>query len=731
MVEKKTVAIAVLCVAMVLFQGLGANAFQEAARTSTTLVEEKSTYFLPSLHGWPFTNSYHFKGTLKEFLGYWVPLSNVIKIDRDVGFCGGMCFAALDRFYRAEYISDNIPLPQQGDPLYNELRQRLMDSLPFGTISRMRSWQKSDEQEVGWMTQVEFFVWIKPLMDLGHPAQLLLLTTTGRRYSTLVNNHQVIAYRYAIDETNKRVEIGIYDPNRPGDNDVSISFYYDQPGNKIQARYNTGEKIRGFFRIQYDKDRTTPTINTLESDGCSHLGDRCVQGVRQGLFKIKFHWSCNFIPSFTLEQNNVIFENIECEEASGNYETEIWVEKRLEDSYHQSIDLFSASKENHIVFPIEFVPPAIEAHPFIYDMDQRYTLVAINVPETMIADANLSDVIMVYPNDEPFSDTKLSETDKENYWNRRVYVQGGMIGTPSSHSGIAWLWDFKLGYVTVPIRCEVEEEGLVGTITREGESYLTEPYAMYIPILKIDATDIDIQDPSDFVIYNGFSGGNYLQDYVLIFNYEATDQASQVASGQLKIYAKSLLCIQYTKYIESVFNPEENSDVLQGIHYKFDFEMKQVIDFPVLPTQIQQEINSFMEPIVIERVNQELEQLETDSEVWNQISQSNMQIYDSIKKELDALLYTEENYNDAMIKAEKLKLELTTRTTENTAKILANEIYVKLENEFINILQDKFDILNPPTFTERLIELVKSEWYLIPLFVGILASLIWYVKKRS
>lgn len=731
MVEKNTVAIAVLCVAMVLFQGLGANAAQEAARTSTTLVEEKSTYFLPSLHGWPFTNSYHFKGKLKELLGYWVPGGNIIKLDMDVGFCGGMCYAALDRFYRAEYISNNIPLPKQGQTLYNELRQRQMDSLPFSTISTMRSWQKGEDWEVGMWTKTNFYVWVKPLMDLGYPAQLLLLKTTGRKYSTLVNNHQVIAYRYTIDEANKRVEIGIYDPNYPNNNDVSISFYYDS--NYIQASHSEGDTLRGFFRIQYDKDRTVPTINTLESDGCSHLEDRCVQGVRQGLFKIEFHWSCNFIPSFTLEQNNVIFENIECEEASGNYETEIWVEKRLEDSYHQSIDLFSASKENHIVFPIEFVPPAIEAHPFIHSMDQRYTIFVMNVPETMIADAELSDVVMVYPNDEPFSDDKLTQEEKSDYWDRRIYVQGEDIyhscdrGGPT---GLRWITDYKLGYVKVPIRCEVEEEGLVGTINREGESYLIDPYAMVIPITKIDATYIDIQNPQDFIIYNGFSPENYDQDHVLIFIYEATDQASQVAEGYLQIYAKSLLCIQYTETLCPAWGPEDWSDILAGIHAVVDVSLELELDprFPELPFQIQEEISSFIDSMVVDRVNQELEQLETDSEVWNQISQSNMQIYDSIKNELDTLLYTEENYYDAMIKAEKLKLELTTRTTENTANILANEIYAKLENEFINILKDEFDILNPPTFTERLIELVKSVWPLILLFVGIL---VWYVKKRS
>jgi hypothetical protein len=157
-------------------------------------------------------------------------------------------------------------------------------------------------------------------------------------------------------------------------------------------------------------------------------------------------------------------------------------------------------------------------------------------------------------------------------------------------------------------------------------------------------------------------------------------------------------------------------------------ELKVEFPFPLFDAQ-QEEILSFIEQNVEELVILELDQIDTDSEVWNQISQSNLQIYDSIKNELDTLQYTEANYSEAMIKAEKLKLEFTTRTTQNTAKILADEIYAKVENEFINILKDKFG-LKKPSIIDGLTELVKSVWPLIILFAGILAGLIiWY--KRS
>lgn len=677
---------------------------------------EKSTYFLPSIHGWPFTNSFHFTGTLEEYLGIdFIFIIGNINLDGDYGYCGGMCFTALDRFYRAEYIPDSLNAPQQGDDLYEEIRERLIDSLNLrtngslnlDTIFKIHDWQKASDETVGMVTEVNWYD-IKSNIDLGYPIQLLLMRTTGRKYSTLIENHQVIAYKYTVDELNKKVEIFIYDPIYPNRNDVSISFYYNQPNNNIKASQSTGETLRGFFKIPYDGEVSTPTIYDLGNDGWEFI-DRFIDyrdstRYRFDKFRIKFHWSCNFIPFFTLLRNDEKFvitdlyseslrfsEDIELNEATGYYETEFSIATSPGDPYSQPIDLFFVSQDNHIVFRIELVPPAIEAHPFLHSIYKR--VFGINIPQTIIADGGLSDVEIIYPDADLDSDQKMTEQEKQDNWDRRIYVNGGTVENISGIGSIfVYRITYKLGYVTSQIKAEFEEKALLGIVDHSGESYLIDPSN---PNVKIDHQQFNSLNPLDsFQFYDGFSRTNYDQDHELVFDYKAEDEFSQVAQGQIKIFAKSLLCIQRL-YLTAVlpFDPEWDS-IRFRIYEDTFLKLKEEIYFDLrkLGQKKLQEVLLFLKQKVEELVNRELKQLKTESMIWKRIYQSNMQIYNSMKKKLNKFLYTETDYSEVMVQTEKLKLELPRRTGENTAKILVNEIYAKKKEvkELIKTVLSKF-----------------------------------------
>lgn len=88
--------------------------------------------FKPSLHGWPFGNSFLYK----------IPFASKTI---EMGFCGGMCWKALDRFYARIPVDRNIQKPNPGDPLYKEIFSSQVSSLPPGKLAKIFEWQQSPD----------------------------------------------------------------------------------------------------------------------------------------------------------------------------------------------------------------------------------------------------------------------------------------------------------------------------------------------------------------------------------------------------------------------------------------------------------------------------------------------------------------------------------------------------------------------------------------------------------
>jgi len=104
----------------------------------------KTTYFRPSIHGWPFGNSWR-----KSFVFDTITL--------DMGFCGGMCWRALQRFYNAIPIPRGTPMPSEGDALYEEIWDAQVNSVPVSTLLKIYDWQMSPD----------LGHWSNPLSSLG------------------------------------------------------------------------------------------------------------------------------------------------------------------------------------------------------------------------------------------------------------------------------------------------------------------------------------------------------------------------------------------------------------------------------------------------------------------------------------------------------------------------------------------------------------------------------------
>lgn len=226
------------------------------------------TSFKPSIHGWPFDNFGKF------------------------GNCGGMCFSALDRYFAREAIDRNLNQP--GSALRKEIEGRQADTLDDWLWAKVVQWtQRPDEghwfrgHSVGHMTQHDEWPKIRSALDAGEPMTLCLIRVEGFTANP-ADNHQIVAWNYTLDNSG-HVALSVYDPNHRGDDKVIVEFDLGQ--NKINARQSTGEKLRGFFGIRYDRDINVH-VHSLAADGT--VGGRTDQRA----------WSAGWTRALPISINN-------------------------------------------------------------------------------------------------------------------------------------------------------------------------------------------------------------------------------------------------------------------------------------------------------------------------------------------------------------------------------------------------------------------------------------------
>jgi hypothetical protein len=208
-----------------------------------------TTTFRPSIHGWPFTNAGGFN--------YSPGAIGLGSVTANFGFCGGMCFSALDRYFSCTPIDRKTPKPQQGDTLYDELLRRQIDSLTEadgGWIwAKILDWQARSDVGHWWQPHSVAYktrrAWphVRASIDGGDPITLCLIQARG--VDNPSNNHQVVAYQYEI--TGTWISLWVYDPNDPDDDNVIINAKVYGGGALRGFRNNTSSAMRGFFAIDW------------------------------------------------------------------------------------------------------------------------------------------------------------------------------------------------------------------------------------------------------------------------------------------------------------------------------------------------------------------------------------------------------------------------------------------------------------------------------------------------
>ena len=208
-------------------------------------MEQRQTIFDPRRHGWPFANIYPYRmgiGPLR------IPPSIIL------GFCGGMVFSALDRFYAREPMPATGPAPVQGEPLFYALLRRQRQTLNGGVMLRTWRWQVKSDAELARLTTEEWAT-VKRSIDAGHPVVICLIRAEGA-FGKVWENHQVVVCGYRQDPSSGRVTISIYDPNWRNTPGVTIQFTpgaASLDGRQYAPNGAENHRMRGFFVIPYDR----------------------------------------------------------------------------------------------------------------------------------------------------------------------------------------------------------------------------------------------------------------------------------------------------------------------------------------------------------------------------------------------------------------------------------------------------------------------------------------------
>jgi hypothetical protein len=218
--------------------------------------------FLPSTNGFRFPN--RFPRVPVRRIG----IPGVVSIpigDASNGLCGGMALAARDFLEAGRPPPPDPDPPEEGTPLFRYLVDRLFDSfdLPVGPARYLELMSPALPDGDGALARfgvglrgrarrmiTEEWPKIRADIDGGHPSPLGLVRVRSWNPLDLKLNHQVLAYGYRVE--GGRLVLRIYDPNRPGDDGMTLSLRITDPRRPTPVGSTLpGRPVYSFFRVPY------------------------------------------------------------------------------------------------------------------------------------------------------------------------------------------------------------------------------------------------------------------------------------------------------------------------------------------------------------------------------------------------------------------------------------------------------------------------------------------------
>lgn len=502
-----------------------------------------TTFFKPSIHGWPFGNSW-----TKSFLFDSVTLS--------MGFCGGMCWRSLQRFFNAIPIYRDIEVPTEGDLLYEELWEAQVNSVPLSTLWKIFDWQQRPDQShifckhsLGHLTQLEWKD-VKKKLDNLIPVTLTLITSSNDyNLFNLEHNHRVVAIGYELEDVvvehgvptgaDKKVTLNIYDPNQENDDGVYLTFYLGGEKSKIKLRHNRGLEVHGFFvddKVRDYKYADSSWIKINKGIQIGFISDTLVE------YDINFSWQSQIIPYFKIqingldwESNTELFESLlplerpnkQCLDRNGYKELRVKLPRDI-----SKISFILLDNPNISCFTEINAKPGILCLPYIRERSKSDM-------ETVYESSFESEDLYIKDSNPSASDIRLFSQEKFRFVYESVKMQENSH-LPNGFSCLSTeiFRQYSLGNICVPIKASFKVFNMPSNFKLYGDIEITnsdgESETIHINNMVID----------DQFIFEGFKNNpdDYSNDKKIEFRYIVEDNFGKKAGGSIFFYGRSIIC---------------------------------------------------------------------------------------------------------------------------------------------------------------------------------------------
>ncbi|HEU5209191.1 MAG TPA: hypothetical protein VFU06_07250 [Longimicrobiales bacterium] len=217
--------------------------------------------FLPSRHGFPCV----LQSADGEDFGLGTPSPGAF------GLSAGAAWTALD------YYLAGRPLPAADagaappEALLEAVVRRQGEALARAGWHQLRDWQSLPDRGVPGRPGITErsrteFRRLRQLLDDGTPVMIYLVLAQGR-HAEPSQNLAVLAYDYELDRRARRASVRVYDPARPGNDNVRLVFHTGA-GKSLDARLAVKTAVRGFFCVPYDRPEPAAlTLHSAANDG--------------------------------------------------------------------------------------------------------------------------------------------------------------------------------------------------------------------------------------------------------------------------------------------------------------------------------------------------------------------------------------------------------------------------------------------------------------------------------
>ena len=210
------------------------------------------------------------------------PFGDILIGNASWGLCGGMSFASRDYFEAGQWApAQTANPPGEGDPLFDYIVQRLGQSLNVGDAADFVKYADPlypDTDSIfgdgrAWVMAHVAWPGIRDVIDAGHPCPIGLVI--GKLPDVKGLGHQVCAYAYQL--AGQVLTLWVYDPNSPGNDDVTLQLDISRTDQKINvaSTVNVPDNPSCFFTQSYEQRNPVAAIpvRTTGSPAVTRTGE--------------------------------------------------------------------------------------------------------------------------------------------------------------------------------------------------------------------------------------------------------------------------------------------------------------------------------------------------------------------------------------------------------------------------------------------------------------------------